>query len=133
LVVLGDCYFTEDAVDAMCQPVSDWTLYCRPGPSTITGKPYGECWAFSLPEHTHQRYRETLVWLAGMGALGETGRCGGWPLYRALLNQNLNDHTMTTNYQVIDDWSEDFDYPHDFDMWSHRRSVPTPLSERPVP
>lgn len=121
VIVYGDCYFTEDAIQTITQPVADWMLYCRPEASTITGSPYGECWAYSIPEHQLNLFREKLIWLAGMHELGETHRCGGWELYRALLNQDLHEHRMTTNYTIIDDWSEDFDYPSDYDMWLYRR------------
>ena len=123
LIVYGDCFFTEEAVTTMCRPVEDWTLYCRPEASDITGSPYGECWAYSIPKRRLKFFQDKLVWLAGMHELGETYRCGGWELYRALLGEDLNTHRMTTNFQVIDDWSEDFDYPSDYDMWLYRRSM----------
>lgn len=125
LIVYGDCYFTTDAIATMCAPVREWTLFCRPEASTITGSPYGECWAYSIPEKQLPLFEDRLVWLAGMHELGETHRCGGWELYRALLGQDVNVHQMTTNYRVIDDWSEDFDYPRDYDLWLHRRHVNT--------
>jgi len=121
LIVYGDAYFTDDAVVTMCAEVKRWTLFCRPTPSDITGSPYGECWAYSVPARQLELFRDRLVWLAGMHELAEVHRCGGWELYRALLGQDLSEHRMTTNYTVIDDWSEDFDYPSDYDMWLYRR------------
>lgn len=121
LIVYGDCYFTQAAIDTMCAPVEDWTLFCRPTSSAITGSPYGECWAYSIPENRLTFFEDRLVWLAGLHELGVTHRCGGWELYQALLGQDVNEHRMTTNYVVIDDWSEDFDYPRDYDMWLHNR------------
>lgn len=125
ILVYGDCYFTEEALDTITQPVTDWMLYCRPDASEITGSPYGECWAYSIPEQQLDMFKQRLIWLAGMHELGETHRCGGWELYRALLGQDVNEHRMTTNYTTIDDWSEDFDYPRDYDMWLYRRHAAT--------
>lgn len=126
LIVYGDVYFTDHAIDTMCQPVDEWTLFCRPEGSTITGSPYGECWGYSVPARQLRRFEHRLIWLAGMHELQETHRCGGWELYRALLDQNLDEHRMTTNYQVIDDWTEDFDYPRDYDLWLHKHFLAFP-------
>lgn len=123
LIVYGDCYFTEDAIDTICAPVQDWTLYCRPHGSAITGSRWGECFAYSLPAHTLDTFRSTLVWLAGMHELQEIGRCGGWELYRALCGEDLHNHVMYDHHIVIDDWSEDFDYPADYELWCHRRDT----------
>jgi len=122
LIVYGDCYFSDDAIATMTSPVDDWTLYCRPGASELTGCPHGECWAYAIPEHQLDWFADRLIWLAGMHELGQTWRCGGWELYRALTGQDLGEHVMGTNHVVIDDWTEDFDYPADYDMWLHRRS-----------
>jgi len=127
LIVYGDLYLTEAAVATMCQPVEEWTLYCRPGPSAITGGRWGECWGYSIPEGFLEEFRRTLVWLAGMHALGEVHRCGGWELYRALNGQDLGEHRMTDHWVEINDWTEDFDYPSDFDLWLHRRHAYTPI------
>lgn len=122
-IVYGDCYLTDAAVEAIMAPVDDWVMYCRPGASDITGCPYGECFALSVPAHQLDWVADRVVWLAGMQALGETWRSGGWELYRALTGQPLDRHAMTTNYAVIDDWTEDFDHPADYEMWMHRRSL----------
>lgn len=117
VLVYGDCYFTEHAIDTMLAPVDEWTLYCRPNGSAITGSPWGECWGFSLPPHTHEWFFDRLYWLAGNFVLGLLGRVGGWELYRAMSKQPPDIHQMYENYVEIDDFTEDFDYPSDYDMW----------------
>lgn len=123
LIVYGDTYFTDEAIATICGPTHDWHLYCRPHGSAITGSPYGECFAYSLPRHTQGRFLDGVIHVAGMHELGQTPRAGGWELYRVLLGQNLTDHVMGTNHTVIDDFTEDFDTPADYDLWSYRRSL----------
>jgi hypothetical protein len=121
LIVYGDTFFTDDAIDTICGPTDDWHLYCRPHGSSVTGSPYGECFAFSVPGHRHDLFRDTVVHVAGMHELGQTPRAGGWELYRALLGQSLTDHVMGEHHTVIDDFTEDFDTPADYDLWAYRR------------
>lgn len=121
LFVYGDCYFTDDAIATITQPVNEWTLYCRPDASTLTGKPWGECWAYTIPTRDRPWFEDRLTWLTGLHTLGETDRCGGWELYRAMTGTPIGEHTMTGHHIVIDDWTEDFDYPHDYDTWAAHR------------
>ena len=123
VIVYGDVYFTEAAVETICQPVDSWQLYCRPTESEITGSPWGECFAYSVPVEDQSWFTDRIEWLAGMFALRVLGRVGGWELYRALLQQNPVIHEMTTHYTVIDDETDDFDYPADFDIFTARTGI----------
>ena len=46
LVIYGDVYFTEDAIQQIvhCRHI-DWLLFARPFASRLTGKGFGECFA----------------------------------------------------------------------------------------
>lgn len=117
LLVYGDCYFTEHAVETMCGDVDTLTLFCRPGASEITGSPWGECWGFSIPKHHVSRFRNHCQRLAGLQALGELPRAGGWELYRSMTGRPLDQHSVAEHAEVIDDETEDFDYPEDYERW----------------
>ena len=127
LIVYGDTYFTAAAMDTICADTDDWRLYCRPHGSTVTGSPYGECFAFSLPRSTHSQVLSAVVHVAGMHELGQTPRAGGWELYRAMLGLSLTEHVMGDHHTVIDDWTEDFDFPADYDLWRYRRALYVPI------
>lgn len=119
VLVYGDCYFTEQAIPVITQPVSEWTLFCRPGESAFTGGQYGECWAYSVPVRDQQWFTDRITWLAGAHSLGRLGRVGGWELYRAMLNKPMH-HEMYDHFIEINDWTEDFDFPSDYDIWLQR-------------
>lgn len=124
LIIYGDCYFTEEAIDAIVgHDKREWTLFCRPNASKVTGTPWGECFAYSLyPEHL-SLFEANLDLTAKLKKEGLLRRCGGWELYRAMAgHRSLNRHAMSSNYVEIDDWTEDFDFAHDYDEWVRRRN-----------
>ena len=124
LVIYGDVYFTEDAIKKIMKfKEKEWTLFCRPNASKITGTPWGECFAQSFyPQHI-RLHKENLNFIAYKKRAGQIKRCGGWEHYRAMTDQrDLNTHTMTTNYVEIDDWTDDFDYPKDYETWLENRN-----------
>lgn len=54
----------------------------------------------------------------------DTWKMDGWEHYRAMTGQeNLNKHTVTTNFVEIDDWTEDFDFPKDLEEWLKNRKI----------
>jgi len=121
IVFYGDCYFTEKAIDTILnyQP-KEWTLFCRPGKSMITGHKWGECFAQSFyPEHL-EKHEENLHQIANLWKRGKIKRCGGWEHYRAMVGLNLTKHRMSTNYIEINDFTEDFDSANDYDLWIAR-------------
>lgn len=127
IVIYGDCYFTEEAMDTIVSfPERDWQLFCRPEASEVTGTPWGECFAFSFyPEH-HADQEEKLNYIAELYKAGTITRCGGWEHYRALTGRKgikvRRPHKMTDHYTEINDWTDDFDFPGDFIEWTSRRA-----------
>src|SRR5690606_13709540 len=44
IVLYGDCYFSDEAIDKIAtEEKEEWLLFCRPGRSKITGTQWGEC------------------------------------------------------------------------------------------
>lgn len=123
VIAYGDVYFTEQAIETCCAPTESWRLYCRPYASNITGSPWGECFAYSVPVEDQEWFTDRIEWLAGMHTLGAVGRVGGWELYRALLHQDPTVHHMKDHYVEIDDETDDFDYPSDYDMFTARTGI----------
>lgn len=119
-LIYGDCYFTQQAIETICAPIEDWKLYCRPGASPGNGHQCGECWAYGIQDLVSQaNFQHKLEWVTGLQALGVITNSGGWQVGKAMIGQSLyapievdNEHIV-----VIDDATEDFDYPADYDMW----------------
>lgn len=118
IVIYGDCYFSEEAMKTIVGFKSkDWTIFCRPNASKITGTPWGECFAQSFYPKDLERHEQALHEIAQKKKSGKIKRCGGWEHYRTMVGIDPNKHKMTTNYVKIDDFTDDFDYPEDLDRW----------------
>ena len=127
IVFYGDCYFTEEAIRRIVNFKSEeWTLFCRPTASIITGCPYGECFAQSFYPKDLKEHEEMLHYIAQLWKDKVITRCGGWEHYRAMTGRRdkkvRHPHIMTTNYEIIDDFSEDFDTPDDYENWYRNRA-----------
>jgi hypothetical protein len=128
IVFFGDVYFTEEAMSTILSfDEREWTVFGRFGPSALTGTPWGELFAQSFwPEHIDE-HLSALVRLARLCGEGTVKRGQGWEHYR-LMNGATEDalhlHRELGHFVEIDDWTDDFDYPDDYDRFiSNRRPV----------
>jgi len=124
IILFGDVYFTENAINTIINlKENTWLAYGRFFGSTITGSKYGELFGHSFyPEHidNHKKALSRVVNLVDK-RLAKKGN--GWEHYRAM--QSIPDsevriHRRYDNFIEINDWTEDFDYPNDYDMWIER-------------
>lgn len=127
LILYGDVYFTEEAMDTITTfAAKEWTLFAREGASTITGTPWGECFAISVYPKDHERMENRLHYIATLWKEGTIKRCGGWELYRAMTGREgknvRHPHTITTNFVEINDFTDDFDFGSDLDTWLKNRA-----------
>lgn len=122
VVLYGDVYFTDAAMDTIVGYAErEWRLFCRFGGSAYTGCLWGECFAQSFwPEH-HAEHRAALDRVVALAAAGQTRRSGGWEHYRVLNGGDPLVHADLGRAIEIDDWTEDFDWPADYDLFMARR------------
>jgi hypothetical protein len=129
IVCYGDVFFTDEAMDTIVfSEIKDWTLFCRFDKSTYTGTPWGECFAQSFyPEHIKQ-HKDALLHIAELRRHKKILRCGGWEHYRVMCgveDSKLNKHFRHGNAVNIDDWTDDFDFPDDYNRfikkWNNRK------------
>lgn len=118
VVVYGDVYFTEEAVKKILSWESrEWTLFARPFGSSITGTPYGECFAQSFYPESIAEHTAALRRIVSLYEKGILPRCGGWEHYRAILRlpgEVMHRHLVGEKLQVIDDLTDDVDYSEDY-------------------
>jgi CTP:phosphocholine cytidylyltransferase-like protein len=123
VILFGDVYYTDEAISTIIQDTEDFTFFLRSGPSSFTQKPYGEIYAFSFWDSIHEKLQETLDVLLNQH---DIYGAGGWSLMRHLLGvshrSRNRDHLTKGHYIEIDDWTEDFDNPIDFDRWLEART-----------
>jgi hypothetical protein len=124
IILFGDTYYTNEAMEKiMAYPEPDWTVFGRVGPSEITGKGYGELFAFSFyPEHIEKIMRG-MNRVKKLEERGVVHSANLWALYRAMQNfpDDLMDrHFAGDNFIEINDFTEDFDWPQDYDQFIER-------------
>lgn len=122
VILFGDTWYSEDAIAKILDDTErGYRYYCRPGPSQITGTEYGEGFAVSFYPEDIPEYRRTLDELIVMYKEGKIERFLAWEHYRHMEGQDPNVHAMYTRWVEIDDWTDDFDWPHDYNNWMQRR------------
>ena len=119
ILVYGDVYFTDEAVETIMSYSGDWKYFCRPWPSDITGKNCKEIFAIYVPPHNHSFVKNNINAIADLNTA-----TGGWSLFRQL---TLGRHVKGADedkamfeagcHIAIDDFTEDFDYPRDYVVW----------------
>jgi hypothetical protein len=122
VLIYGDVYFTEDAIRQIMEfGKREWMTFARFGASDFTGKPYGEIFAHSFyPEHIAE-HTASLQNIIAAYSRREIERCGGWEHYRAMEGLPLTEHQLRNRFFEINDWTEDFDRPVDYDRWISAR------------
>lgn len=125
IVAYGDVFFS-DAARGQIETVAGlgvWRLVSRLSESKFTGTPHGECFAQILPVGEQERHREMLYRVADLRLSGRLRRCGGWEHYRLMAGGDPKVHADYGVRLEVDDWTEDFDYPQDFDSWVGNRTA----------
>lgn len=123
VILYGDVWFSDDAMQSIfsLRPYADgWHAYLRFTESAITGTPWGENFAHVIDPVAHDRYEANLHRLVELQRSGKLPRSGGWEQYRAMCgvgDDKLTAHRDYGNATVIDDWTDDFDFPSDWDTW----------------
>lgn len=121
LVLYGDCYFTADAIKTITSYAHrDWLLFARPDGSTVTGCPWGECFAQGFYEDHIPEHLRTLERAVELHHRKVIRHPSGWQHYRAMMGLPVRwwDRKVWGDRLVrIDDFTEDFDSPEDFETF----------------
>jgi hypothetical protein len=125
VLLYGDTYITTKVMEQMLSDrdyPDGWWVYCRLGASSFTGTKWGENFAHVVDEVAHNRYEESLRELVEMFIREEVSRIGGWEQYQHLSGREVlppvhDEIPDLGNVTSVDDWSDDFDYPEDYDRW----------------
>lgn len=130
IVLYGDVYFTEVAMKSIVEYKEiDFALHCRPFNSIVTGTPYGECFALTFWNQHRGELKSVFRMIKAAHAKGEIDRMGGWEMYKFFMLRRgkyppgkVNEHWLTeANLNAINDWTDDFDWPEDYDRFIQKR------------
>ena len=122
ILLFGDVYFTDEAVQKIKEFTErDWTVFGRMKGSKITGKKWGELFAFSFyPEHIQELKNASNNALSDYKD-GYVSRVQGWEIYRSWAGGDIRIHREYGHFIEIDDFTDDFDFPRDYDRWCNKR------------
>ena len=119
VIVFGDVYFTDEAVDTIMSNEDEFKFFLRKDKSSYTGKNHKEIFALAFSGGMNQRIKSAIETLIDR----KQGGAGAWRLYLHLhgLDKAKSGFYNTDGYVHIDDWTEDFDYPNDLIKWEKMR------------
>ena len=119
VMVFGDVYFTDEAVETIMSDTQQWRFYLRKEGSTVTGKGWREIFGLSFDASFNKDMNRAILEVISKNIAFRTG---GWFLFKHLQKTEDNDKLfITDNHINIDDWTEDFDFPKDLDTWEEKR------------
>lgn len=122
-IVYGDAYLSDDCADALCEWPREMCWVGRSGPSRVTGCEWGELFGLTVNPAAHGRLAAAILRVRGLLLAGELPRGGGWEVYRATQCLPLDSEEVRPGeFRHIDDLSEDFDYPEDYERWLQARA-----------
>ncbi len=111
LAVLGDVYFTDEAMDIMTENGKGIMFFGRTNAGII--KKCGEIFAIRVTKSLVKKAQE----LKDLGKKSPLRRCGEWELYRLLNNIPLNTHKTTKHWTEINDLTDDIDNINDYNRF----------------
>jgi hypothetical protein len=119
VILLGDVYFSDAALDAILGcTTAETTWLGRKGPGSL-GK-YAEMFGLSLPLHRQSQLEKAATEAVLLFQWGITERLMGWQLYAVLCGLDATAASPGPNWIDVDDETEDFDFPRDYQAWMAR-------------
>ena len=121
--LLGDVWFTDIAIQQIFNENSEnWLAFGRSSPSELTGCPYGEIFAHKFTNvEKHIRALKLLDKLYRLKLCN--ANASGWALLQIISNEDPNIQTVGKNFVEINDFTEDFDFPKDYERWIANRRL----------
>lgn len=114
LLLLGDVFYTEEAIDTILAPTDeDWQFYCRFGYNQDGSLGGGEGWAVKFKPKVGPKYRGVLISLSRR----KLPDCHFWQHYRAMNGADPLVHVDFGYRIIIDDLTEDFDTRESYQRW----------------
>lgn len=119
VVLLGDVYFTNEAIETIIlDKDTDWKVYGRYGPSNLTKKGGGEMFAHSFyVKHILERKAKLMI-LDNLYRTIILKRPSGWAWYQLMVDIDPKFHKLNGHFCEINDFTDDIDHPVELDNWN---------------
>lgn len=118
VLLLGDVWFSDESMKKIFEPSTNlWVAFGRYGRSSFTGYPYGNFFGIRLLDH--EVNRKSLKILDGLYRARICKAHGaGWAWTQLNRDEDPNLRSPGLNFIDIDDFTDDFDHPSDYDRWT---------------
>lgn len=100
----GDVYYTDEALDTIINTLTNEILFFGSDEEIFAIK------IINKPLFMKHKNRVKRLYLKN-----KIERCIGWEIYRSLNNIPFNEHIINERYYLIDDGTDDIDYPEDYE------------------
>jgi len=126
ITLFGDVFFSEEAITKIISCNREtWTVFGRQFGSFFTGTKYGEIFAHSFFPKDIAKHKECLEILVNAVKSKDAKKGSGWEHYKVMQGVRGRDIRRSKimiddNFIEINDWTEDFDFPEDYDRFIKR-------------
>jgi hypothetical protein len=118
VLVFGDVYFTSEAVKTIMKNKDPFKFFLRTGPSELSGARWKEIFGLSFDQNMAKTIGQNLLYLVSRGQIQTQA---GWELYRYMIGPAPSGMFENPHFVEINDWTEDFDFPEDLEIWEEHR------------
>lgn len=105
----GDVYYTEEALKTIIETDTNEILFF--------GSDYE---IFGIKIKDKELFMKHKHIVKDLYMNGEIDRCIGWEVYKSLNNIPLDGYDITDRYYLIEDETDDIDYPEDYEAFKKR-------------
>lgn len=116
-ILFGDIFFTENCIKKILENNNTLNFFGRKEGSSITGKKHGELFGMSFNKDEKEMVLNKLQILEQKFKKNEISRFITWELYRLINKIDLQKHQIKKYFIEINDLTDDFDFPQDYDIW----------------
>ena len=120
VLVFGDVYYTNDAVKTIMKTQGEFKWFLRKEGSALSGARWKEIFAFAFDAHMINNITQTLLMLISRDQVKTQA---GWAMYKAMTGDRYAAAFDNHHHVHIDDWTEDFDFPEDLQIWEEHRAL----------
>lgn len=117
-ILFGDVFFSDEAINTIVNwNDNNYAFFGRYGKHKYTNCKIGEIFALKFHYSHNKLMHDAMIATIKERHAGKAKNSGGWRCYRYLQGIPLEDHSLKNNFISIDDITDDFDHPRDYDRW----------------
>lgn len=110
IYLYGDVYYTEEALDTILNTPTDEILFFGSDQEIFAVKIKDRKLFYQHKNNVKKLYLKGII-----------PRCIGWEVYRSLNDIPFLEHRITDRYVLIEDETDDIDYPSDYEKFIKER------------